>query len=165
MSLERSRPATLTFRVDDLTDERVRALVRHHLAGMHENTPPEGVHALDLDRLVGPGMTFWSGWDGDEVAVIGALKHLDDVNGEVKSMRVSDDHLGKGAGRTMLRVILDEADRRGYRDVWLETGDDASFQRALALYRSEGFVETGPFGDYSESPWSIFMRRTSAASE
>lgn len=148
---------SLTFRVDDLTDERVRALVRRHLDGMFETSPPENVFALDLGELTAPEVTFWSGWDGDEVAVIGALKTLDAETVEIKSMRVADEHLGKGAGRAMLRVIVDEARTRGVSRVLLETGGEDAFGPALRLYESEGFVVTGPFADYEPSEFSVFM--------
>lgn len=150
--------ASLLFRVDDLTDERVRALVRRHLEGMFETSPPENVFALDIDGLTGPDVTFWSGWIGDEVAVIGALKALDAEGGEIKSMRVADEHLGKGAGRAMLRHIIEEARARGFASLWLETGGVESFGPALKLYESEGFVVTGPFADYEEGPFSVFMK-------
>lgn len=151
--------STLSFRIDDLTDERVRALVRRHLEGMFETSPPENVFALDMDGLTGLDVTFWSGWAGDEVAVIGALKTLDPANGEIKSMRVADEHLGKGAGRAMLRLIIDEAEARGMSTLWLETGGVESFGPALGLYESEGFAVTGPFADYEESEFSVFMAR------
>lgn len=150
----------LVFRVDDLTGAATRALVARHLAGMHDQTPPENVFALDVEALRDPAITFWSGWDGDELVVIGALKTLDAGNGELKSMRVTDARLGTGAGRAMLRHIIEQARTRGMTTLWLETGSPDSFQPARRLYASEGFVECGAFGDYPDSPFSVFMTRT-----
>ncbi len=45
---------------------------------MHENTPAESVHALDLDGLTADGITVWSAWVDDELAGIGACKDLGD---------------------------------------------------------------------------------------
>lgn len=149
----------LEFRVDDLSGDATRALVARHLAGMFEDTPPENVFALDVDALRDPKVTFWSGWDGDELVVIGALKTMDAANGELKSMRVADAHRGTGAGRAILRHIVDEARSRGMRTLWLETGSPESFLPARRLYASEGFVECGAFGDYPENPFSVFMTR------
>ena len=115
--------------------------------------------ALDVDALRDPKVTFWSGWDGDELVVIGALKTMDAANGELKSMRVADAHRGTGAGRAILRHIVDEARSRGMRTLWLETGSPESFLPARRLYASEGFVECGAFGDYPENPFSVFMTR------
>lgn len=148
-----------SMRVDDLSGAEIQALVKRHLAGMHENSPPESVHAFGLDKLRQPGVTFWSGWVGDQIAVMGALKRLDDVNGEIKSMRVSDAFLGKGAGRSMLEHIVAEARAMGVGTLWLETGSTDAFVPALKLYESAGFEVCGPFGDYTLDPFSVFMKR------
>lgn len=147
----------LVFRIDDLSGGPTRDLVARHLAGMHASSPAESVFALDVDGLRHPDVTFWSGWRGEHLVAIGALKSLDETNGELKSMRVADTHLGTGAGRAMLRHLIAEARSRGMRTLWLETGSTDDFQPALRLYASEGFVECGPFGDYPENPFSVFM--------
>lgn len=147
----------IAFRVDDLTSPQTQALVRRHLAGMHENSPPESVHAFDIDKLKQPGVTFWSGWVDDDIAVMGALKRLDAENGEIKSMRVADAYLGRGAGRAMLDHILAEARGMGLKHLWLETGSTPAFDAALKLYEKAGFRFCGPFGDYRDDPFSRFM--------
>jgi putative acetyltransferase len=149
----------IEFRVDDLSSAATQALVRRHLAGMHENSPACSVHAFDVDKLRAPGVTFWSGWLGDEIACMGALKKLDDANGEIKSMRVADAFLGRGAGRAMLEHILREARAMGLKALWLETGSTEAFAPAISLYESAGFVMCGPFGDYTDDPFSRFMTR------
>jgi putative acetyltransferase len=147
----------LACAVDDLSSPATRDLIAHHLAGMHASSPPESVFALDIDGLRHPDVTFYSARLGDELVAIGALKTLDAANGELKSMRVSDAHLGTGAGRAMLRHLVAEARSRGMTTLWLETGSPDDFIPARRLYESEGFVECGPFGDYPENPFSVFM--------
>ena len=149
----------IEFQVDDLSGAATQALVRRHLAGMHETSPPESVHAFDLDKLRAPGVTFWSGWVDGKIAAMGALKRLDATRGEIKSMRVADAFLGCGAGRAMLGHILAEARRMGLKSLWLETGSAGAFTPALKLYESAGFTRCGPFGDYKLDPFSIFMWR------
>jgi putative acetyltransferase len=148
-----------TFRVDDLSGAPTRALIARHLAGMHEHSPPESVHAFDIDKLRAPDVTFWSAWVGENLAGCGALKRLDDARGEIKSMRVADDFLGRGVGRAILVFIVEEARRRGMRSLWLETGSAEAFAPALRLYENAGFVRCGPFDGYVEDPFSIFMTR------
>lgn len=150
----------LQFRVDDLEGEKIRALVARHLHGMHEHSPAESVHAFDLSGLRHPAVTFWSVWDGDALAGMGALKQIDGVRGEIKSMRVADAYLGKGVGRATLTHILGEARRRGMTSLWLETGSAPAFVPALSLYEKAGFTRCGPFDDYIEDPFSIFMTLT-----
>lgn len=149
----------IEFRVDDLSSAQTQALVKRHLAGMHENSPACSVHAFDIDKLRAPGVTFWSGWMDGEIAVIGALKQLDAENGEIKSMRVADAYLGKGTGRKMLKHILAEARAAGIKTLWLETGSAEAFVPAIRLYESVGFERCGPFGDYKLDPFSVFMTR------
>lgn len=149
----------LLFRRDDLTGEATRALVRRHLRGMHEHSPPESVHALDVDALRRPDVAFWSAWAGEELVAVGALRRLDAERGELKSMRVADAWLGRGVGRALLRHLVAQARAEGLRSVWLETGSGPAFVAAQRLYASEGFAPCGPFGDYRADPFSRFMTR------
>jgi putative acetyltransferase len=150
----------IEIRVDDLSGDATRALITAHLTDMHDTSPPESVHALDLDGLRHPGITFWSAWVDGELAGIGALKRLDAQRGELKSMRVDDRFRGTGVGRALLRHIVQDARERGMTSLWLETGSTAEFLPAQRLYESEGFVECGPFEDYTLDPFSIFLTRT-----
>lgn len=149
----------IEIRPDDLSGEATRRLIAMHLAGMHDTSPPESVHALGVDALRHPSLSVWSAWIEGELAGVGALKALDSERGEIKSMRVDDRFLGLGVGRALLRHILDEARRRGMSGLWLETGSTAEFLPAQRLYESEGFVRCGPFEDYVPDPFSVFMTR------
>ena len=149
----------LRFHLDDLTGEPTRALIARHLAGMHAHSPPESVHAFDIDKLRQPDVTFWSAWVGDDIAGCGALKRLDARRGEIKSMRVADAFLGRGIGRAILEHLIAEARAGGMRSLWLETGSAPAFTPALRLYESAGFTRCGPFEDYKEDPFSVFMTR------
>jgi putative acetyltransferase len=147
----------IEFRVDDLSGQATRKLIEKHLRGMYESSPAESVHAFSIDKLRHPSVTFWSVWMGNEIAGCGALKRLDDSRGEIKSMRVADKYLGRGIGRAILQHILEESRRRGFSSVWLETGSTSPFVPALKLYESAGFVRCGPFEDYTDDPFSVFM--------
>ncbi|MDF2993209.1 MAG: histone acetyltransferase [Microbacterium sp.] len=149
----------LEIRPDDLSGVATRTLVTAHLSGMLENTPPESMHALDLDGLSGAGVQLWSAWVDGEIAGIGALSTLDDDRAELKSMRVEDRFLGQGIGRALLRHLVSEARERGIRSLWLETGSTDDFVAARRLYASEGFVECPPFPPYEPDPLSTFMTR------
>ncbi|MGN6739731.1 GNAT family N-acetyltransferase [Dyella sp.] len=144
-------------RPGELSDEAVQALLREHLAGVALHSPPESIHALDLDGLRAPGMSFWTLWDGEALLACGALKELDGEHGEVKSMRTAAAHLRKGAARVMLQHIVAEARRYGYRRLSLETGTAAAFEPAHRLYAAAGFVPCGPFNGYVDDPYSCFM--------
>ena len=147
----------MRIETDDLTHPQVLALLREHLANMHELSPPGQVFALDVTKLRGPDITFWSVWDGDTLVGCAALKALGDDAGEVKSMRTPQALRRRGAARAVLAHLVAEARRRGYRRLSLETGSHPAFGAAQALYASVGFVPCGPFADYREDPHSVFM--------
>lgn len=149
--------SAIEVREDDLSGEAVRGLLALHLAGMHANSPPEHVFALDLSGLQAPGVTVWSAWRDGQLAGVGALKALDDGTAELKSMRTHPDHLRQGVGAAILEHILAQAKARGIVRVSLETGSGEAFEPALALYRRRGFVPGGAFGDYVASDFNQFM--------
>jgi putative acetyltransferase len=147
----------MNIRVDDLHGPAIQALLQEHLRNMHEISPPESVHALDLDALRHPSITFWSAWSDAGLLGCGALKELDPSHGEVKSMRTVIAHRGKGVARAMLQHILAEARARSYARVSLETGSQPEFLPARRLYESFGFTYCPPFAGYVEDPNSVFM--------
>lgn len=145
------------IKVDDLRGPEIAALLEAHLKLMRDTSPPESVHALDLDGLRRPEVTFWTVWEGATLLGCGALKELDPTQGEIKSMHTAAAARGKGVARAMLSHILAEARRRGYRRLSLETGSPEAFAPARALYAGFGFSYCEPFGDYVLDPFSVFM--------
>lgn len=149
----------MDIRPDDLTDSAVIDLLREHLRDVAQHSPPESIHALDVEALRRPGISFWAAWQDGELLGCGALKQLDAWHAEIKSMRTASRHRRKGVAAALLRHILDEARRRGYRRLSLETGSAAAFAPAHRLYASFGFAPCGPFADYLADPYSVFMSR------
>ena len=147
------------IRVDNLQGEAIKALLQLHLDAMHQHSPPESVHALDVEALRHPSITFWTAWANGELLGCGALKRLSPDHGELKSMRTANAHLRKGVARALLRHIESAARAEGIRRLSLETGSTAPFAAALRLYASEGFVNCGPFADYALDPFSVFMTK------
>lgn len=133
---------------DDLSGEAIRRLVSLHLAGMHAHSPACKVHALPVEKLRQPGVTFFSAWIDGDLAGMGAIKELDKTHGELKSMRAAPQWLGKGVGEAMLLHLLAVARSRGYSRVSLETGQGPAFEPALGLYRKHGFISCEAFADY-----------------
>ena len=146
-------------RKDPLDNPAVLALLREHLNTLAPTAPAESRHALDISGLRAPDVTFWSVWDGAELAGFGALKELSPDHGEVKSMRTARAYLRQGVASAVLRHIIDEARRRGYTRLSLETGSMAFFAPAHQLYRSFGFTPCQAFGSYKPDPNSVFMTR------
>ena len=144
-------------REDDLASNATRSLLELHLAGMHANSPPGSVFALDLSGLQVPEVTVWSIWQGDEILGIAALKELSDGGGELKSMRTYPAHLHKGVATLLLEHIIINAKARGLKQLSLETGSGPAFEPALALYRKRGFIDGGAFLNYQRTAFNQFL--------
>ncbi|MES9603141.1 GNAT family N-acetyltransferase [Actinomadura sp. NPDC000929] len=145
------------FELDDLSRPEVRRLLEEHLADMHATSPPESIHALDLEELRDPAVAFWSAWEGPELRGCGALKDLGGGDAELKSMRTAVAARGAGIGSAILRHLLAVAAERGHRRVLLETGSQDFFAPARRLYARHGFTQCEPFADYVHDPNSVYM--------
>lgn len=145
------------IRLDDLSDPRIAQFLEEHMEDMRATSPPESIHALDLEGLKKPGITFWSVWRESELIGCGALKRLDAEHAELKSMRTSLAVRRQGIGKLILEHLISEARARGYRRLSLETGSMAFFEPARALYANYGFIECLPFANYRIDPHSVFM--------
>lgn len=149
----------MDIRIDDLTGPEITALIEEHYKEMLSQSPEDSMHALDVERLRKPEVTFWTAWEGDELYGCGAMKELDPSHGEIKSMRTVSIHTRKGVAKRILEHMLEEAQKRGYDKVSLETGTLDSFKPAIHLYTKLGFEYCEPFADYVEDPYSVFMTK------
>ncbi len=91
-----------TIKIDDLSDPRIAQFLEEHLTDMRSTTPPESIHALDLNGLKQKEITFWSVWKNAELVACGALKQLTGDHAELKSMRTSAKYRGAGIGTMLL---------------------------------------------------------------
>jgi len=141
----------------DFENPQLLALLRLHLAGMHANSPPGSMNAFDLSGLQAPAISVYTAWRDDRLLGMAALRELDVVTGEVKSMRTDPAHLRKGVAAALLDHILGVARERGYRRLSLETGSGVAFEPALAFYRKNGFIDGEAFGGYEATPFNQFL--------
>ncbi|GAB2874859.1 GNAT family N-acetyltransferase [Microbulbifer echini] len=144
---------------DNLSDGSINALLESHLQEMYQHSPPESVHALKSNDRKDTTITFWSARINGVLAGCGALKEISASQGEIKSMKTSRLFLRKGVARAVLEEILQEAKRRNYREVKLETGSSEPFTPAVTLYRQYGFKPCNPFANYREDPHSLFLSK------
>ena len=147
----------MEIKTEALAHPAVLELLEEHLRAMYAASPPESVHALDLEGLRATDVTFYTAWDGDELLGCGALKEIDAHHGEIKSMRTTASHLRKGVAAAILQRIVDEARSRGYERLSLETGSGGPFDAALRFYEKHGFAYCEPFADYVVDPFSRYM--------
>jgi putative acetyltransferase len=149
--------ATVEIGADDPNAGDVRELLRRHLEFARANTPPEDVHALEVNQLVDPGVTFYSYRRDGELLAVGALKQLDGRHAELKSMHTAAAARRSGVGRAMVEHLIGVARDHGFSRVSLETGSNPAFAAARSLYAQAGFTPCGPFGDYPPDRGNTFM--------
>lgn len=145
--------------VDDLSGAQIAEFLEDHMREMRSVSPPESVHALDLDGLRKPEVTFWSVMDGDTVVGCGAIKRLSPDHAELKSMRTAAARKRSGIASLLLGHIITETGRAGFGRLSLETGSGDFHEPARELYRKFGFACCDPFGDYQPDPLSVFMTK------
>jgi len=160
MAVSTNKPAAdeIDIRLDDLSDGHVINLLEQHRREMFKHSPPESVHALDVEGMRSSRVTFWSAWYQGEFAGCGALKELDALQAELKSMKTHPKYLRKGVAAALLESILAVAKQRDYQQVSLETGTMDAFHAARTLYNKRGFVKCEPFADYIEDKNSVCMK-------
>jgi putative acetyltransferase len=144
---------------DDLSGPEIAEFLAEHLRQLRSVSPPESTHALDLDALRRPDVTFWAVRDGGELVGCGALKRLDADHAELKSMRTAGARKRSGVASLLLTHIITEARRGGFSRLSLETGTAEFFRPARRLYEKFGFADCDPFADYRPDPHSTFMTR------
>ena len=149
----------MNIAVDDLSGPRIAEFLQDHVQEMRSITPPESKHALDLDELRKPDVTFWSVSDGGRVLGCGAIKRLDAGHAELKSMRTAPARKRSGVASLLLDHIITEAEHMGFTRLSLETGSADFFLPARRLYEKFGFDYCEPFADYRLDPHSVYMTR------
>jgi putative acetyltransferase len=145
--------------VDDLSSAQIAGFLHEHVQEMRSSAPLDSDHTIDLDGLREPGVTFWSAWDGESVVGCGAIKSLDPVHAELKSMRTAPARKRNGIASRLLEHILTEAKRMGFTRLSLETGSAEFFSPARKLYEKHGFEYCEPFAAYKPDRNSVFMTR------
>ncbi|BDR20439.1 GNAT family N-acetyltransferase [Vibrio sp. STUT-A16] len=147
----------MRIEIDNLERPQVLALLEEHLQDMYATSPPESVHALDVSKLKLPSITFWTGWDGEQLLGCVAMSQLEDGHAELKSMRTTPSARKQGVASRLLNHVVEQAKHQGIQRLSLETGSMAFFEPAHRLYEKHGFAYCEQFGDYQPDPNSRFM--------
>ncbi|MFE1176715.1 GNAT family N-acetyltransferase [Streptomyces sp. NPDC058773] len=145
--------------VDNLSGPQIVQFLADHVQQMRSITPVESKHALGLEGLRRPEVTFWSAMEGDAVVGCGAIARLDASHAELKSMRTAPARTRGGVASQLLGHILTEAQALGFTRLSLETGAADFFLPARKLYEKFGFDYCAPFADYRPDPNSVFMTK------
>ena len=148
---------SITIIQDNLESQGVIELLNDHLMDMYATTPAESVHALDVESLKHPSITFWRAEKKGEVLGCIAIKELNAKHGEIKSMRTASNARNQGVGSMLLSHVIKVAKSRNYQQISLETGAMDFFKPARQLYEKNGFIYCQAFANYKSDVNSCFM--------
>ena len=137
---------------------KVNELLIKHFIELKSVSPDGSTHVLDIQGLKDPTIKFWSFWENDQLMGCGALKFLNKVHGEFKSIRVEDSFRKKGVGIKIIQHLIQEAKKLDIKKLSLETGSGDFFQPARMLFEQCGFVLCEPFAHYKKDNNSCYMR-------
>lgn len=120
----------------------VRELLREYAEGIGVD-----LSFQDFENEVASLATFYDrilvAQSGDDVAGCVALRHISDITCEMKRLYVRPAFRGSGTGRALAVGIIEEARRRGYTRMRLDTLP--TMREAFALYESLGFHSIAPY--------------------
>ena len=135
----------------------VHNLLIKHFIELRSVSPVGSTHVLDIAGLKDSSIKFWSLWEGSELMGVGAIKFLDKMHGEFKSIRVNDKFRGKGYGLEVINHLINEARKLSIEQLSLETGAGNFFQSARKLFAKCGFKTCKPFSYYEKDVNSVYM--------
>ena len=135
----------------------VHELLVKHFIELRSVSPEGSTHVLDISGLKDQSIKFWSLWESDELMGIGALKFLNKVHGEFKSIRVNDKFRNKKNGLKVINHLIHEAKKLDIEKLSLETGAGIFFTPARKLFMKCGFKACDPFSHYVKDVNSVYM--------
>ena len=135
----------------------VHNLLDKHFIELRSVSPEGSAHVLDIAGLRVSSIKFWSFWEGDELMGVGAIKFLNKIHGEFKSIRVNDKYRNKGYGIEIVNHLINEARKLNIKELSLETGAGNFFQNARKLFAKCGFKTCEPFSHYEIDVNSLYM--------
>ena len=137
----------------------VNELLTKHFIELRAASPKGSAHVLDIPGLKVASIKFWSLWEKESLLGCGALKFLDKVHGEFKSIRVHDNFRNKGNGIKVINHLIEEAKRLNIKRLSIETGAGDFFIPARKLFNKCNFEPCEPFAHYKKDINSIYLTK------
>lgn len=150
---------SVTIAQAELGSRTAQTLIAALNAELSQRYPEPGAthFRLDAEEMAEGRGAFFIAWRGDTAIGCAAVRRIEPDAGEVKRMYVVPEERGCGIGRMLLAELESQARRLGMTRLVLETGVRQTV--AMALYRSAGFADTEPFGEYVDSPLSVCLAK------
>ena len=138
-------------------NSEVLEFLNKHFIELRSVSPEGSAHVLDIEGLKDQNIKFWSLWENNLLMGCGALKFLNEVHGEFKSIRVEDRFRKKDNGIKILKHLIFEAKKLSIKRISVETGTGDFFAPARKLFDKCGFKLCKPFDHYKKDPNSCYM--------
>ena len=138
---------------------KVHELLSKHFVELRAASPKGSAHVLDIHGLKVSSIKFWSLWQDENLIGCGALKFLDEVHGEFKSIRIHDNFRNKGYGINVINHLINEAKKLNIKKLSIETGAGDFFLPARKLFKKCEFKECQPFAHYKEDVNSVYLTK------
>ena len=149
----------LTSIEGNFDNPEVNKLLTKHFIELRAASPEGSAHVLDIPGLKVPSIKFWSLWQKEKLFGCGALKFLNEVHGEFKSIRIHDDFRNKKNGAKIIEHLIDESKKLKIKRISIETGAGKFFEPARKLFKSCNFVPCEPFAHYKNDINSIYLTK------
>jgi ribosomal protein S18 acetylase RimI-like enzyme len=119
----------------------------------------------DIDNELGsfpakysdPNGIFIIAKDGNHIIGCVGFKKLDSKICEMKRLFVKENYKGKGIGKKLVEIIINEAKVKGYKKMRLDTLK--TMENAITLYYKTGFYEIAPYV-YNPLEGAIYLEKT-----
>jgi len=146
----------LTIATESPLIPEATALIEASQAALLAAYSPDECFSFTARELAQPLISFFMA--REKTQPMGCVALVDcQTYGEVKRLFVPESARGKGVAQTLMRHLEQAARDRGLPMIRLETGTNLA--PAVALYQKHGYRKTGPFGDYTDHPASLFMEK------
>jgi putative acetyltransferase len=147
-------PSVLTIKIVTTTDQDLLALIAELDRELYERYPGQLVHGVDLnDERQLQNSVFVVAYHNAKPAGCGALRSIDRATGELKRMYVRPVFRKRGIARMILDSLEQQARKKGYERIWLETGTRQP--EAIELYTKYGYKPIPKYGAYKDNPDSL----------
>ena len=137
----------------------VNELLTNHFIELRAASPEGSTHVLDIPGLKIPSIKFWSLWKNEKLLGCGALKFINNVHGEFKSIRVHDNFRNKDNGINVIKHLINEAKKLHVKRISIETGAGKFFEPARKLFKKCNFEPCKPFAHYKNDVNSIYLTK------
>jgi GNAT superfamily N-acetyltransferase len=151
-------PSDIDVHVVTVDSPEARELERRHIAEMAMRYAGNGPARLEAEEFEPPRGCFVVAVLHHDAVACGGYRYLSQGVAEIKRMYVDPGARRRGIAAQVLALLEDRAKAAGYREAWLECGNEQP--DAIAMYTKAGYEPRPPYGEFKDDPRSRCFFRT-----